>query len=195
MLKLGKTKRAIAMTAATVAIAGAATIGLAGSASASNGNYWISGHTYVFVTWSPAAPDECLDDSNTGAGGRDNLRTFTCNSQSYQDWTVVNISNGWAQLENGATHRCLDYSIGDLRTFPCYANSFNGGWQKWALVNRTTAGGGAEQVLKSAINQNDGSNTCIDISAQYGLVGLTCSGARQDYGYQGWTAVDQTPGW
>ncbi len=70
---------------------------------------------------------------------------------------------------------------------------FNGGWQKWLLVNRTTASGGAEQVLRSAINQADGTSTCIDLSAAYGLVGFPCSGARQDYGYQGRTAIDNTP--
>lgn len=40
MLKLGNTKRAIAMTAAALAIAGGATIGLGGSASASSSYYW-----------------------------------------------------------------------------------------------------------------------------------------------------------
>ncbi|QUQ64481.1 RICIN domain-containing protein [Kutzneria sp. CA-103260] len=165
------------------------------ASAATSAQYWQSAHTYYFISWSPDAPDSCLDDSNTGPNGTDNLRAFTCNGQAWQNWTVIDYANGWAQLENQATKRCLDYSLGSgLRTFPCYQNSFNGGWQQWALVNRTTASGGAEQVLKSAINQENGANTCIDVSSAYGTVGLPCGGIRQDAGYQGWSVMDDTFG-
>lgn len=188
--------RTLGYAAAAVGMAAALGITQAGSASASNGRYWISAHSYTFVTWSPSAPDECLDDSNTGPNGKDNLRVFTCNSQVFQRWTVVNLANGWAQLENEATGRCLDYSLSSgVRTFPCGLENFDGGWQKWALVDRyDSGGGGIGQVLKSAINQDSGTNTCLDISLD-GVLGLPCSGARQDYGYQSWSVVDNTPGY
>jgi hypothetical protein len=187
-----------ALGSAAIAIGMAAALGIvqAGSASASEPAwYWVSAHTYTFITSSPAAPDACLDDSNTGPNGKDNLRAFTCNGQAYQKWTVVNYANGWAQLENQATKRCLDYSLSSgLRTFSCEQKSFDGGWQKWALVDRYTAGGSLQAVLKSAIKQENGTNTCIDISAEYGDVGFPCSGARQDYGYQGWHVYDDSVG-
>jgi hypothetical protein len=156
--------------------------------------YWQNGHTYEFISWSPDPTGTCLDDSNTGTGGSDNLRAFACNSTGYQRWTVSQTDGEWAQLTNDATNRCLDLSIQNgtplLRTFGCNDASFDNGYQAWELVNRTAPDGGAEAVLESGLN-GGAADLCVDVST-YGTRGFPCNGASQDNGYQSWTPVDVT---
>lgn len=72
-----------------------------------------------------------------------------------------------------------------LRGFPCYANSYNGGWQKWRIVNRYTANGAYQQVL-----QNVSTGRCLDDSTNSdgsdNLRAYPCNGPSQDGGWQGW---------
>ncbi|MEY9969271.1 hypothetical protein ABIA33_007359 [Streptacidiphilus sp. MAP12-16] len=165
-------------------------LGVAGGGTAhaaTDYGYWQYGHVYTFVTWYQSAPDSCLDDSNGGG-----TRTFGCNNLNYQKWKVINLSSGYAQLENLATGRCLDWSPQyGLRTFGCYPSSFNGGWQMWARVHRTSASGGAEEVLQNGRWQDGETWQCLDDS-QYGVRGYPCNGPSQDAGYQGWTVIDVT---
>lgn len=191
--------RTIGMTAAAMTIA--AGLGIAGSGTANASttvDYLLAGHTYTFITWAPGVQDSCLDDSNY-TDGKDNLRAFTCNEMTYQKWTVIDYANGWVQLRNQATNRCLDYSNDSnhfgLRTFTCGTDNFTAGWQRWALVNRTTASGGDEDVLKSANTWDPPyGSQCVDVSMEAGTRAYPCNGASQDAGYQGWTVLDVTYG-
>ena len=165
---------------------GLATAGTAQASTSRPANYFTSNITYVFHSWSPQIGDGCLDDSNTGANGGDNLRTFSCNGQSYQEWKVLDFSNGWAQLQNQATGRCLDYSPGLLRTYPCNGPSFDNWYQAWTVVNRFSSSGAYEQVIKSGYASAGNGNICLDAS-NLGTRGYACNGASQDSGFQGWT--------
>ncbi|MDH6708874.1 hypothetical protein P3T27_005620 [Kitasatospora sp. MAA19] len=197
---LGSAATAIALAAGLgmanvgTADAGTADLGTAHASASTRAYYWMSAHTYTFVSWSPDAGDSCLDDSNNG-DGTDNLRAFTCNGMAWQKWKVTEYANGWAQLMNLATGRCLDYSNDGnhfgLRTYECNGPSFNSGFQQWAMVNRYTAAGAYESVLKSGRWEEDNTDMCLDVS-NVGTRGYPCNGPSQDSGYQGWTVLDQT---
>ncbi|WEP00501.1 hypothetical protein A6P39_004305 [Streptomyces sp. FXJ1.172] len=189
MLKPGTARRAIARTAATVAlVGGTALTGTSTAHAASNPFAWYMGYSYTFASWYDQG---CLDDSDAYG-----LRSYPCNTPSiengYQKWKVINWSSGYAQLQNQATGRCLDWSPGaGLRTFPCYADSFTGGWQEWKWVNRTTADGRQEEVLQNGRWQDGEAWQCLDDSA-YGVRGYPCNGPSQDNGYQGWNISNST---
>lgn len=149
--------------------------------------YWIGGNN---------STGRCMDDSiDAGHADGNLLRGFPCLQSSYdggwQKWKVIALSNGYAQLRNGATNLCLDDSTRTdgsdyLRGFPCLPPSFTAGWQGWRIVNRTTAAGSYEQVL-----QNRATGRCLDDSnggpdGADLLRGFSCSGLSQDRGYQGW---------
>ena len=154
-------------------------------------SYWTLGHVYRFISLSPDYyhASTCLDDSGTNASGY--LRNWTCNGQNYQLWKVTRLSNGSAQLRNVNTGRCLDYSHAfQLRTYVCNANSFTGGWQGWAMINRSV-GGQSQQVLKSLTNE-DPTSMCVDISSGGGTRGYACNGSSQDAGYQSFWAEDDS---
>jgi len=165
---------------------GLATTGTAQASTLHAANYSGSNIPYQSRSGSPQIGDGCLDDSNTGPNGGDNLRTFTCNGQSYQDWKVLDFSNGWAQLQNQATHRCLDYSPGLLRAYPCNDPSFDNWYQAWTVVNRFSSTGAYEQVIKSGYASAGNGNICLDAS-NLGTRGYACNGPSQDSGFQGWT--------
>ena len=110
---------------------------------------------------------------------------------SYQQWQVITLANGWAQLKNLATNRCLDYSQGaGLRTYPCNPWSFSDGFQEWALIERVNAAHQTHTVLKSGRWQEDGRDMCVDVSLGAGTRGFPCNGGSQDAGYQAWTTYD-----
>lgn len=185
----GMTRRAVAMTAATIALATGAAVASAGTAQAyGNTGTWDYGYNYALHSW---YNDQCLDDSNTGPNGTDNLRMFPCYASSYtngyQKWQVIQLQYGnYAQLKNMATGRCLDWSPNILRTYPCNDYSYNAGYQKWPIVNRYTANGQLEQVLRNEfLPTSTSSYTCLDDSV-YGVRGYPCNGTSQDDGYQGW---------
>ncbi|MFD9124560.1 ricin-type beta-trefoil lectin domain protein [Kitasatospora sp. NPDC059571] len=183
-----------ALGSATAALALALGLAVAGTGTAtaeSQTTNWTNGHVYRFISLSPDYyhASTCLDDSGTSPSGF--LRNWTCNGQDYQQWKVIALSNGWAQLKNVHTGRCLDYSHAyHLRTYVCNGPSFTGGWQGWAMINRTVSGQ-SQQVLKSATNE-DPTSMCVDISSGGGTRGYACNGASQDAGYQSFWAMDES---
>ncbi|MFJ5925546.1 RICIN domain-containing protein [Kitasatospora sp. NPDC092948] len=95
---------------------------------------------------------------------------------------------------NNYTGRCVDDSSDSslpdgnlLRGFPCYANSYNGGWQKWKVI--TSANGYAQL-------QNGATGLCLDDSnrsdgSDY-LRGFPCYANSFNGGWQGWRIVNRT---
>ncbi|MFF3907848.1 hypothetical protein ACFYZJ_18055 [Streptomyces sp. NPDC001848] len=190
------TKRAIqGALAATLALGGIAAA--SGTAQAYGNTDWWDVNSLGYWLGGNNSTKRCVDDSyapNLPDGNL--LRGFPCAQYNYsggwQQWKVIALSNGYAQLQNGATGLCLDDStrLSDgsdyLRGFPCYTQSFSGGWQGWRIVNRTTAAGYYEQVL-----QNAATGRCLDDSnagpnGSDLLRGYPCNGPSQDNGYQGW---------
>lgn len=105
MLKLGKPKRAIALTAATVALACGATIGLGGTASADAGSILQNG-------WS----GKCMAVGNWGNiyNGVPILE-YGCIGAADQGWGVSysNSHQGWFYFYNGKDNNyCLTYTPG-----------------------------------------------------------------------------------
>ena len=146
---------------------------------------------------------KCLDDS-TASNGSDLLRDFPCVQASYdsgyQKWIVIRVANvdqygyaQWGQLQNAATHRCLDWSYQfGLRAFNCSYNSFDGtgmwqAWESWPTSLPTNNGGDVYGwILQNG--QSDYGNYCLDDSAPYGVRGFPCNGSSQQAGYQFWTS-------
>lgn len=100
MLKLGKTKRAVVMTAATLALAGGATLTTAGSAQA---------NTYLYNTQLIVSGGGLCLDSNSGGS----VYLGACNGGQYQRWNVTSYANDVAsyysqvQIKDVATGLCL----------------------------------------------------------------------------------------
>lgn len=183
--------RALGSATAALAMALGLAVANTGTATAeAQASNWTYGHVYRFISMSPDYyhSSTCLDDSGSSPSGY--LRNFTCNGQNYQQWKVTALNNGWAQLKNVNTGRCLDYSHAyQLRTYVCNGPSFTGGWQGWAMINRSAFNG--SQVLKSATNE-DPSSMCVDISSGGGTRGFACNGSSQDAGYQSFWAEDDS---
>jgi hypothetical protein len=193
--------RFLSVAAGTIAIAAGLAFTQASSAYAlTTPYYWTLGHDYVFQSDSPdhgnggGPGDQCI----VGTDSLAKPQTTYCaedGSNSYEEFKVITLSGGWAQLEleGGFTDgaNCLDYSkTYGLRLFPCNPSSFNSGYQKWLFVNGTDYNGGSRVFLQSARWQEDGTNMCVDASNQYPVRGYPCNGPSQKNGYQAWVAYD-----
>ncbi|MFH9970232.1 RICIN domain-containing protein [Streptomyces mirabilis] len=191
MLKLGKTKRTIAMAAATLSIAAGANIAGTGTAQADvtwpNGYYAEYWRPYEHYVINSQWDGNCLDDSLQYG-----LRMYPCNANSvaggWQTWEVTQLdTNNDAQLKNVNTGRCLDWSPQyGLRPFTCYYSSYTGGWQSWKMARVATSYGATTQILQ---NQLPRYNECLDES-QYGVRGYVCNKPSWSDGYQGWNFMD-----
>ncbi|MEV8378865.1 RICIN domain-containing protein [Kribbella sp. NPDC056861] len=104
------------------------------------------------------ATNKCLDDSFEF-----NLRTFECNGQRYQRWTVIVRTIGIVTLINQATGRCLDDSgTYGLRSFEC-----NEGEYQLMAVNDSGGNGYSIKGVQTRL--------CADDSKQFGLRHLSCN--------------------
>ncbi|SOE24992.1 Ricin-type beta-trefoil lectin domain-like [Streptomyces sp. OK228] len=189
--------------AAGLALGGVAVAtGTAAAGVGVNTDHWQVEHDY----W--IGPNDntnrCVDDSidpNSKDGNL--LRGFPCYQNSYsggwQKWHVISVDpNGYAQLKNMSTGLCLDDSNGGpngtelLRGYSCNGGSYDGGWQKWKIVNRNT---GTSPSYYQQVLQNANTGRCLDDSdAGNGgsdlLRGYPCNGGSQDGGWQGWYIYD-----
>lgn len=114
MRKLGKTKRTVALAAAGVALAGAATIGLGGTANASVGNP------------PPASTDWFSLYLENNAGGRYYL---VCNEQSSANTVYVGVEEG----DSGNAVELQDVNTGWI-TYGANIRFNSGGCEEFNII-------------------------------------------------------------
>ncbi|MFD7995040.1 RICIN domain-containing protein [Streptomyces mexicanus] len=114
------------------------------------------------------ATQRCLDDS-----GPFNIRTFSCNSQSYYDgyqkWYYHQYNDGTERLMNASTALCMrDFGNGVVGHATCDESK----WESWY---HTYEGNGL-------VFRNQATGMCLDDSDAYGLRTFPCNGLP----YQKW---------
>jgi GH43 family beta-xylosidase len=97
----------------------------------------------------------CLDDYNFGTEPGAEVRQWTCNSESVQDWYLTDLGNGYFAISNLYSGLCLDdYNFGtapgaEVRQWTCNNQTV----QQWQVRD---AGGG----YKNLVNRYSG--LCLD---------------------------------
>jgi hypothetical protein len=97
----------------------------------------------------------CLDDYNFGTAPGAEVRQWTCNSESVQDWYLTDLGNGYFAISNLYSGMCLDdYNFGtapgaEVRQWTCNNQTV----QQWQVRD---AGGG----YKNLVNRYSG--LCLD---------------------------------
>lgn len=105
----------------------------------------------------------CLD------GNTNSAYMLACNSGNFQQWALEKKSNGYYQVRQLATLRCLDWSTAK----GVYVNACNGGrYQEFALSSNDYG----------YRLHNSASNKCLDSNHEKELYVLTCNAGN----YQRW---------